>query len=282
MPAGFTAVDQRTWGDTEVLFARFAGGRPSAWRCPSRIGEVPRALPVSGWIEAGLFVFAIAVLSVTYVVGQQVGAHPIAFILYAMLVSALALLAVTGPGPDALRIMLAPQSWLVGFGIIGMEVFYYLLLEHVAPAHGSLLVRLAIPLSLLVGWVLFARRPRRSRGPGAPSSAPACCRCSSRSTPSTAPRRRRPCSAGASPSTCAASRPSSIPGTATRATVMEKLRVTGLVVLVTSHREPGAGRRLRAAGRAGRAAADPDGADAGADAARADHPARRGGGRHRC
>ena len=36
---------------------------------------------------------AIAVLSITYVVGQQIGAHPIAFILYAMLVSALALLA---------------------------------------------------------------------------------------------------------------------------------------------------------------------------------------------
>lgn len=117
--------------------------------------------PVSGWVEAGLYVLAIAILSLTYVVGHQLGAHPIAFILYAMLVSALALLAVTGPGPEALRIMLAPQSWLVGIGIIGIEVAYFILLQHVAPAHGSLLVRLAIPMSMLAGWALFARRLAR-------------------------------------------------------------------------------------------------------------------------
>ena len=67
--------------------------------------------------------------SLTYVIGHQIGAHPIAFILYAMLVSALVLLAATGPGPDAMRIILAPQSWLVGVGTIGMEIFYYLLLR---------------------------------------------------------------------------------------------------------------------------------------------------------
>jgi len=94
-------------------------------------------------------------------VGQQVGAHPIAFILYAMLISAVALLAVTGLGSDALDVMLAPQSWLVGIGMIGIEIAYYILLDHVAPAHGSLLVRLAIPLSMLAGWMLFARRPSR-------------------------------------------------------------------------------------------------------------------------
>jgi hypothetical protein len=120
----------------------------------------PQGYPVSGWIEAGCYVFAIALLSLSYVVGHQAGAHPIAFILYAMLVSAVALLVVTGPGNDALDVVLAPQSWLVGAGTIAMEVFYYLLLEHVAPAHGSLLVRLAIPLSLIVGWIMFARRPR--------------------------------------------------------------------------------------------------------------------------
>jgi 16S rRNA (guanine966-N2)-methyltransferase len=27
LPAGFTALDQRTWGDTQVLFARYAPGR---------------------------------------------------------------------------------------------------------------------------------------------------------------------------------------------------------------------------------------------------------------
>lgn len=56
--------------------------------------------------------FAIAVLSVFYIVGQRVGAHPIALILTAMVVSSASLLMVAKPGPDAPRIMLAPQSWL--------------------------------------------------------------------------------------------------------------------------------------------------------------------------
>jgi hypothetical protein len=123
--------------------------------------------PVSGWVEAFLYTVAIAVLSVSYVVGQQVGAHPIAFILYALLVSAVALLAVTGFGADALDIMLAPQSWLVGIGTIGIEVAYYMLLDYVSPAHGSLLLRIAIPLSMLAGWTLFARRPPRLAAWGA-------------------------------------------------------------------------------------------------------------------
>ena len=59
-----------------------------------------------------------------------------------------------------MRIILAPQSWLVGAGTIGMEIFYYMLLEKLSPAEGSLLVRFSIPLSLIVGWALFARRPR--------------------------------------------------------------------------------------------------------------------------
>jgi len=112
-------------------------------------------------------VLTIAALSIAYVVGQQIGAHPVALILYAMLASAVALLVVTGAGPDALRIVLAPQSWLVGFGAIAIEVFYYALLESVSPAHASLLVRLAIPLALAIGWTLFARQPHRLSALGA-------------------------------------------------------------------------------------------------------------------
>src|SRR5437879_200207 len=117
--------------------------------------------PISGWIESGLFIVAIAFLSVTYVVGQQIGAHPVALILYSMVASATALLSVTGAGSDALRIVLAPQSWLVGMGTIGIEVFYYALLSHVSPAEGSLLVRFAIPVALVLGWVFFRRKPPR-------------------------------------------------------------------------------------------------------------------------
>ena len=98
---------------------------------------------------------AIALLTIAYVVGNRVGAHPIALVLYAMTVSAVALLAVTGVGRDALSIVLAPQTWLVGIGTIGLELFYFLLLVHVSPALGSLLLRIAIPLSLAAGWTLF-------------------------------------------------------------------------------------------------------------------------------
>jgi hypothetical protein len=118
-----------------------------------------RRYPASGWIEAGLFVLAIGFLGFAYVVGHQFDAHPIAFILYAMTVSALAILAITGPGSDARAIVLAPQSWLIGFGTIGMELFYYWLLRYVPPADGSLLGRLMIPAAVVIGWILFARRP---------------------------------------------------------------------------------------------------------------------------
>jgi hypothetical protein len=190
--------------------------------------------PVSGWVEAGLYTLAIAVLSVSYVVGQQVGAHPIAFILYAMLVSALALLAVTGLGSEPLRIMLAPQSWLVGSGIIGIEIAYYILLDYVSPAHGSLLVRLAIPLSMVAGWTLFARRP-----PGL--ALVGTCVVFAGITPLlfTIDAEHRAAGAAAGIAAGAFSTLRSFaaefhPWNRIARTVMEKLRVTGLVVFVTS------------------------------------------------
>src|SRR5262249_28124665 len=119
-----------------------------------------RHTPISGWIEASFFVLAIGLLSVAYAVGHQIGAHPIALVLYALVVSATTLLLVTGPGQDARAIILTPQSWLIGAGTIAMEVFYFMLLQQVPPAEGSLLVRLTVPVSLIVGWALFSRRPR--------------------------------------------------------------------------------------------------------------------------
>ncbi|MBV1694937.1 MAG: hypothetical protein KGP27_10800 [Hyphomicrobiales bacterium] len=116
---------------------------------------------VSGWVEAVAYFMLIGVLSLTYAVGHLHGAHPVAFILYAMLVSALAMLLVTGLGPDFRAIVRSPQSWLVGTGIIAIEVFYYILLAYVPPATGSLVMRLAIPFSLAVGLLLYGRRPSR-------------------------------------------------------------------------------------------------------------------------
>ena len=194
----------------------------------------PSHYPISGWVEAFTYTLAIGVLSISYVLGQQVGAHPIAFILYAMFVSAVVLLAITGFGADALRIMLAPQSWLVGLGIIGIEVAYYILLDYVAPAHGSLLVRLAIPLSMVAGWVLFARRLQRMAviGTGVVflGIAPLLFAIG-------AEHRAAGVAAGiasASFSTLRSFAAEFHPWNRRATTVMEKLRVTGLVVLVTS------------------------------------------------
>jgi len=194
----------------------------------------PTHYPVSGWVEAFTYTLAIGVLSISYVLGQQVGAHPIAFILYAMFVSAVVLLAITGFGSDALRIMVAPQSWLVGLGIIGIEVAYYILLDYVAPAHGSLLVRLAIPLSMVAGWVLFARRPPRIAmiGTGVVflGIAPLLFTIG-------AEHRAAGVAAGIASaffSTLRSFAAEFHPWNRRATTVMEKLRVTGLVVLVTS------------------------------------------------
>jgi hypothetical protein len=194
----------------------------------------PLHYPVSGWVEAGFFVLAIAVLGIAYVFGQRIGAHPIALVLYATTASALALLVVTGVGQDALRIVLAPQSWLVGIGAISIEIFYYLLLENVSPALGSLFVRLAIPLSFVVGWLLFARRPRRLAVIGAgivlagivPLIA-------------TIDAEHRMAAAATGVASALSSNLRSFsaefhPWNRSATTVREKLRVTGLIVLVTS------------------------------------------------
>jgi hypothetical protein len=118
-------------------------------------------IPNSGWVEASIYVVSIGVLGLVYAYGHQIGAHPIAFILYAMVVSALMLLAIAGPGSDAVRIILAPQSWLVGVATVGLEVVYYLTLTHIAPTTASLLVRIAIPIAMIVSWAMFSLRPSR-------------------------------------------------------------------------------------------------------------------------
>jgi len=114
---------------------------------------------ISGWIEAGLYVFAIAVVSVLYAMATQMGAHVIVFILYSLLVSAVGMLAITGLGSDPVRIMLAPQSWVIGLATIALETSYCLMLLTISPAEGNLLVRLSIPIALLVGWLWFGRLP---------------------------------------------------------------------------------------------------------------------------
>jgi drug/metabolite transporter (DMT)-like permease len=113
----------------------------------------------SGWIEAGFYVLAIAILTVIYAIATATGAHVVVFILYSMLISAAALLLLTGLGPDPVRVMLAPQSWWVGLSSITLESCYCLMLVTLPPADGNLLVRLSIPMALVMGFVGLGRRP---------------------------------------------------------------------------------------------------------------------------
>lgn len=101
---------------------------------------------------------AIGALSLLYAIGHAQGAHPIAFILYAMLVSAIATLAVVGIGTQAAAIVRHPLSWVVGLAMILLEVLYYQTLTYVPPAHGNVMLRIGIPISMVAGWLML-RRP---------------------------------------------------------------------------------------------------------------------------
>jgi drug/metabolite transporter (DMT)-like permease len=114
----------------------------------------------SGWVEAGLFALALGVLNVSYGLGQQLGVNPVALLFWAMPTSALALLVASGFGQDWARVMAHPLSLVVGGGIIAMETVYYVLLGIVTPTDGSVLVRLGVPIAMLMGYLVVGRRPR--------------------------------------------------------------------------------------------------------------------------
>ncbi len=126
-------------------------------QAPTAAPEVEHA-GLNGWVEAGLFAIALSVLNVTYGIGHQIGAHPVAFLVYAMPVAASTLLTFTGAGPNWWPIIRHPLSYAVGGGIIAMEAVYYVLLNYTTPTDGSLLVRLNVPAAALFG-LLLGRRP---------------------------------------------------------------------------------------------------------------------------
>ena len=122
------------------------------------VGPAVAQSGLSGWVEAGLFAIALSVLNIAYGVGHQNGVHPIAFLVVAMPVAAATLLTLTGAGPQWWPIVRHPLSFVVGGGIIAMEAFYYLLLQVTSPTDGSLLVRLNVPAAALLGYVMLGRR----------------------------------------------------------------------------------------------------------------------------
>ena len=113
----------------------------------------------TGWIEAALYVLAIGAVSVVYAIAIGGGAHVVVFIVYSLLISAIGMLAITGLGDEPVRIMLSPHSWLVGLSNIVLEGGYCLMLVTISPAEGNLLVRLSIPIAVVTGLVVFGRRP---------------------------------------------------------------------------------------------------------------------------
>lgn len=112
---------------------------------------------LNGWLEAGLFVLAISALTVIYAIAQEAGAHIVVFILYAMGFAAAGMLVLTGPGEQPLKVAFAPQSLAFGFSTVLLEACYFVLLGVLSPAETSLSLRLAVPVSLVLGWMFFDR-----------------------------------------------------------------------------------------------------------------------------
>lgn len=115
----------------------------------------------SGWIEAGLFVLAISILNMVYAIANAMGADVVVFVLYATAFAAIAMLAITGLGQDWRAVIAARQSWIFGGTTVAMEGFYYALVATTTPTEAALLMRLSVPASILVGWMLFGRAVER-------------------------------------------------------------------------------------------------------------------------
>lgn len=188
----------------------------------------------SGWLEAAGCVTAIGALSLLYAIGHAQGAHPIAFILYALLASAVATLAVVGVGTQAVAIVRHPMSWLVGLSMILLEILYYQTITYVTPAHGNVMLRIGIPISMVAGWLLL----RRESPPLAIAGAVVIVGAIVFLVGVTAPEARWPMAiVGTLAAVCMVVRGFAAefhPWNRSATTVRDKLRVTGLVLLVTS------------------------------------------------
>jgi hypothetical protein len=198
---------------------------------------VPAASPgsrASGWLEAAGCVTAIGALSLLYAIGHARGAHPIAFILYALLASAVATLAAVGVGAQALAIVRHPMSWAVGLSMILLEILYYQTLTYVTPAHGNAMLRVGIPIAMIAGWALLRRRAPPMAVVGAIVIVGAIVYL----VGVTAPAVRWPMAVvGTLAAACMVVRGFTAefhPWNRGAKTVRDKLRVTGLVLLVTS------------------------------------------------
>jgi drug/metabolite transporter (DMT)-like permease len=114
-----------------------------------------RRIRRGGWIEAVLFCLSIAAISIAYAVAIRWQVNVVVFILYSLLLSSIALVMLTGRRNDLAGLLATPLTWVVGLGTVVVEVVFFLMLLEVAPADGSLLARLSVPLAPVLGYLLF-------------------------------------------------------------------------------------------------------------------------------
>src|SRR5947207_1676708 len=123
-------------------------------------------MAASGWWEAFAFVWVIGFLNLTYAAGIALGVHPTAFLLEAFLFGGISLLLIAKPGGNAHRIIFAPQTWAYGAATILGEICYYLMIVFVPPADASVFMRVTILLTILLGWLAVGRRVNGLRALG--------------------------------------------------------------------------------------------------------------------
>jgi drug/metabolite transporter (DMT)-like permease len=188
----------------------------------------------SGWWEALAYVWVIAILNLAYAAGIALGVHPTAFLLEAFLVGGISLIVIAKPGKDAAAIMLAPQTWIYGAATIAGEIVYYAMIVYVPPADASVFMRLNILLTILIGWLVIGRPIGAARALGmaivmAGLLVTVCFLPQAQSVPLVA----------ATVATAVVMAVRNLvaefhPWNRRAGTVIEKMRVTGLVVLATS------------------------------------------------
>jgi drug/metabolite transporter (DMT)-like permease len=112
-----------------------------------------------GWLYANLYVVCIAVLSILYAIAAERGIHVLAFVVTSMVFAGVAIVARMGWDQRVTLIALAPLTWVIGASHLAMESSYYLMLASLPPTEAAIMIRLSVPVALLIGGLLFARWP---------------------------------------------------------------------------------------------------------------------------
>lgn len=93
---------------------------------------------------------------------QEWHVQPVVFTCVCLMVSAFILSLSAGPGKLVKETLKSPATWLYSFVLIGAYVVDVYVMRYVSATEASFFSRMTIPLSLLIAWVLFKRKPKRS------------------------------------------------------------------------------------------------------------------------